>query len=43
MNVMATMSDKASKKDFVIVEQLPARNSAEETQSSEQEDMTEEK
>lgn len=23
MNVMATMSDKASKKDFVIVEQLP--------------------
>lgn len=43
MNVMATMSDKASKKDFVIVEQLPAGNSAKETQSSEQEATTEEK
>lgn len=43
MNVMATMSDKASKKDFVIVEQLPAGNNAKETQSSEQEATTEEK
>ena len=43
MNVMATMSDKASKKDFVIVEQLPAGNSAEESQSTEQEAVIEEK
>ncbi len=32
MNVMATMSDKASNKDFVIVEQLPTQNK-EETKS----------
>jgi len=31
MNVMATMSDKASNKDFVIVEQLPAQNKEEAT------------
>ncbi|QPQ29439.1 NUMOD4 domain-containing protein [Lysinibacillus sp. JNUCC 51] len=31
MNVMATMSDKASNKDFVIVEQLPAQNNEEAT------------
>lgn len=43
MNVMATMNDKASKKDFVIVEQLPAGNSAEESQSTEQEAVIEEK
>ncbi|MED3801871.1 3-ketosteroid-delta-1-dehydrogenase [Lysinibacillus xylanilyticus] len=31
MNVMVTMSDKASNKDFVIVEQLPAQNKDEAT------------
>ncbi|MGE7673422.1 NUMOD4 domain-containing protein [Lysinibacillus sp. NPDC094403] len=31
MNVMATMSDKASNKDFVIVEQLPTQNKEEAT------------
>ncbi|MFJ7981349.1 NUMOD4 domain-containing protein [Lysinibacillus xylanilyticus] len=31
MNVMATMSDKASNKDFVIVEQLAAQNKEEAT------------
>ncbi|MFJ7890062.1 3-ketosteroid-delta-1-dehydrogenase [Lysinibacillus xylanilyticus] len=31
MNVMVTMSDKASNKDFVIVEQLPAQNKEEAT------------
>ncbi|WP_155590008.1 3-ketosteroid-delta-1-dehydrogenase [Lysinibacillus cavernae] len=35
MNVMATMSDKASKKDFVIVEQLPTQNSVAEPTESE--------
>ncbi|MFJ5790961.1 NUMOD4 domain-containing protein [Lysinibacillus sp. NPDC097162] len=29
MNVMATMSDKASNKDFIIVEQLPEENKTE--------------
>ncbi|MFJ7668333.1 3-ketosteroid-delta-1-dehydrogenase [Lysinibacillus sp. NPDC097195] len=29
MNVMATMSDKASNKDFIIVEQLPEENTTE--------------
>ncbi|MGE7843484.1 NUMOD4 domain-containing protein [Lysinibacillus sp. NPDC093712] len=29
MNVMATMSDKASNKDFIIVEQLPEENNTE--------------
>lgn len=42
MNVMATMSDKASNKDFVIVEQLPTQNIAE-TQISENEVTVEEK
>ncbi|WP_418302185.1 3-ketosteroid-delta-1-dehydrogenase [Lysinibacillus fusiformis] len=42
MNVMATMSDKASNKDFVIVEQLPTQNNAE-TQISENEVTVEEK
>jgi len=31
MNVMATMSDKASNKDFIIVEQLPEENKTETT------------
>ncbi|MEK5488161.1 MULTISPECIES: hypothetical protein [Lysinibacillus] len=43
MNVMATMSDKASNKDFVIVEQLPAASSNEESQTSNQQAATEEK
>ncbi|MBD8522704.1 3-ketosteroid-delta-1-dehydrogenase [Lysinibacillus fusiformis] len=43
MNVMATMSDKASNKDFVIVEQLPAQNNVAETQASENEVTVEEK
>ncbi|WP_025116618.1 hypothetical protein [Lysinibacillus fusiformis] len=42
MNVMATMSDKASNKDFVIVEQLPTQNNAK-TQISENEVTVEEK
>jgi hypothetical protein len=42
MNVMATMSDKASNKDFVIVEQLPSENNAGETQPTEHEATTEE-
>ncbi|KAB0444506.1 3-ketosteroid-delta-1-dehydrogenase [Lysinibacillus fusiformis] len=43
MNVMATMSDKASNKDFVIVEQLPTQNNVAETQASENEVSVEEK
>ncbi|ACA38147.1 3-ketosteroid-delta-1-dehydrogenase [Lysinibacillus sphaericus] len=43
MNVMATMSDKASNKDFVIVEQLPTQNNVAETQTSENEATLEEK
>jgi len=43
MNVMATMSDKASNKDFVIVEQLPTQNNVAETQASENEVSMEEK
>ncbi|MCR8855161.1 3-ketosteroid-delta-1-dehydrogenase [Lysinibacillus sp. FSL R7-0073] len=43
MNVMATMSDKASNKDFVIVEQLPTQNNVAETQASENEVTVEEK
>ncbi len=43
MNVMATMSDKASNKDFVIVEQLPTQNNVAETQVSENEVTVEEK
>jgi len=43
MNVMATMSDKASNKDFVIVEQLPSQNNIAETQTSESEAAVEEK
>ncbi|MFJ7699022.1 3-ketosteroid-delta-1-dehydrogenase [Lysinibacillus fusiformis] len=43
MNVMATMSDKASNKDFVIVEQLPTQNNIAETQVSENEVTVEEK
>ncbi|KPN89487.1 hypothetical protein [Lysinibacillus sp. ZYM-1] len=43
MNVMATMSDKASNKDFVIVEQLPSQNNIAETQASESEAAVEEK
>lgn len=43
MNVMATMSDKASNKDFVIVEQLPTQNNVAETQASEIEVSVEEK
>ncbi|MEA0553522.1 3-ketosteroid-delta-1-dehydrogenase [Lysinibacillus irui] len=43
MNVMATMSDKASNKDFFIVEQLPSENSAVEAQTTEHEATTEEK
>jgi len=43
MNVMATMSDKASNKDFVIVEQLPSQNNIAETQTSEREAAVEEK
>lgn len=43
MNVMATMSDKASNKDFFIVEQLPSENSVVETQPTEHETTTEEK
>ena len=43
MNVMATMSDKASNKDFVIVEQLPTQNNVAETQASENEVSVEDK
>jgi len=43
MNVMATMSDKASNKDFVIVEQLPSQNNIAEIQTSESEAEIEEK
>ncbi|QDQ03319.1 3-ketosteroid-delta-1-dehydrogenase [Lysinibacillus fusiformis] len=35
MNVMATMSDKASNKDFIIVENLPMQNTAEEASEEE--------
>ncbi|MGE7696617.1 3-ketosteroid-delta-1-dehydrogenase [Lysinibacillus sp. NPDC094177] len=40
MNVMATMSDKASNKDFVIVEQLPTQNK-EEAKSVEKDEVKE--
>ncbi|MFJ7921520.1 3-ketosteroid-delta-1-dehydrogenase [Lysinibacillus fusiformis] len=43
MNVMATMSDKASNKDFVIVEQLPTQNNVAETQASKNEESVEQK
>ncbi|UPW82623.1 NUMOD4 domain-containing protein [Lysinibacillus sp. Ag94] len=40
MNIMATMSDKASNKDFVIVEQLSTQNK-EEAESVEKDDIKE--
>ncbi|MDM5250017.1 MULTISPECIES: NUMOD4 domain-containing protein [unclassified Lysinibacillus] len=40
MNVMATMSDKASNKDFVIVEQLPTQNN-EEAKTEEKDEVKE--
>ncbi|MFJ8088382.1 NUMOD4 domain-containing protein [Lysinibacillus sp. NPDC095746] len=40
MNIMATMSDKASNKDFVIVEQLSTQNK-EEAESEEKDDIKE--
>jgi len=41
MNVMATMSDKASHKDFVIVDQLPAQEEKEETKEEKKADCDE--
>ena len=41
MNVMATMSDKASNKDFVIVEQLPTQNTEEEVTPVQKEEIKE--
>ena len=40
MNVMATMSDKASNKDFIIVEDLPTQNTAEEASEVETDEKT---
>lgn len=40
MNVMATMSDKASNKDFIIVENLPMQNTAEEASEEEADENT---
>ncbi|WP_440051417.1 3-ketosteroid-delta-1-dehydrogenase [Lysinibacillus sphaericus] len=40
MNVMATMSDKASKKDFIIVEDLPTQNTVEEASEVEMDEKT---
>ncbi|MGE6515588.1 3-ketosteroid-delta-1-dehydrogenase [Lysinibacillus sphaericus] len=40
MNVMATMSDKASNKDFIIVEDLPTQNTAEEASEVDTDEKT---
>ncbi len=41
MNVMSTMSDKASNKDFVIVEQLPTQKTEEEAKPVQKEEIKE--